>query len=278
MSTQVSPRNPANHFFTVPTKAKENSAEVMFKKMYESNFVRPNFQNNLCKFNILHNLLYGNIRRCLELLENETHMIYQHYQLQLPWKEKKVILPDNRVGFKFEFERDRNFLDRYKSFVAELLVKRHAKKYASGLYQGKTFYAPNHGVYNVNKGNICVAFSCGSQYKDFCINYYLSFGPGIKNQLFGILHRFRLKLVAFRANNEVMFYRVRVSEQKRSYFCFLWWEEGELNSPNLNHEMCLYLDRAVCYFSCSKYTLGRKAVDNTDCYGEDAADSIMEKF
>ena len=42
--------------------------------------------------------------------------------------------------------------------------------------------------------------------------------------------------------------------------------------------MCLYLGIVVCYSICSNYALGRKAMDNTDCYEEDAAGSIMEKF
>ena len=80
----------------------------------------------------------------------------------------------------------------------ELTDKEYAKKCDCAGSEGRTWYVPHQGVLNPNKVKIRVVFGCSSQYKGPSINQNLF--SGLTNQLIGVLHRYRLKPLAFMAD------------------------------------------------------------------------------
>ena len=103
-------------------------------------------------------------------------------------------------------------------------------------------------------------------------------GSDLTNQLVGVMIRFRVGPVAFMADIQAMFYQIIVPEKQRSFLRFLWWNEGNLDSEITDHEMCVHLFGAVSSPSSSNYALKKAAVDNSSCYGNDAAPAIMKNF
>ena len=101
----------------------------------------------------------------------------------------------------------------------ELTDKEDAKKCDCAGSEGRTWYVPHQGVLNPNKVKIRVVFGCSSQYKGPSINQKLF--SGLTNQLIGVLHRYRLKPLAFMADIQAMYYQVKVTESQRSYLRYL---------------------------------------------------------
>ena len=122
-----------------------------------------------------------------------------------------------------------------------------------------------------------MAFHCSSQYRGTSINKNLLSGPDLTNQPVGVLIRFRVGLAAFMANIQAIFYQVKVPEKQRSFLRFLWWNEGNFDSDITDHKMCVHLFGAVSSPSSSNYALRKAAVNNSSCYGNDAA-AAMRRF
>ena len=277
---------PGCHYFTVPTKVRETSTEKMLKKICKHDFVEPESQysvNN--KVNLNYDNLSKNDRRFLGLMKREAVKIDGHSQLPLPLKDKKLVLPNNRMAaiksmqsLKKRFERDEPFYSQYKCFMDELIDKKYARKCDCAGPERRTWYVPHQGVLNPNKGKIRVVFDCSSQYKGNSINQNLLSGPALTNQLIGVLHRFRLEPVAFMADIQAMYYQVKVPESQRPYLRYLLWKEGDINSKIVDHELCVHLFGAVSSPSSSNYVLKRTAVDSSSSFGVDASETVMKNF
>ena len=84
--------------------------------------------------------------------------------------------------------------------------------------------------------------------------------------------------MAFIADIQAMFYQVKVPENQRSFLRFLWQNEGNLDSEIIDHKMCVHLFGGVSSPSSSNYALRKVAVDNSSCYGNDAAAEIIKNF
>ena len=87
------------------------------------------------------------------------------------------------------------------------------------------------------KVKISVVFDCSSQYISTSINRNLFSGPDLTNHLFCVLNRFILGLVAPIANTQAILYQVKVLEKQRSFFRFLWWNEGIFDSEIVDYKM-----------------------------------------
>ena len=170
------------------------------------------------------------------------------------------------------FERDEPFYSQYKCFMDELIDKKYARKCDCAGPEGRTWHVPHQEVLNPNKDEIRVVFDCSCQYKGNPINQNLLLGPDLTNQLIGVLHRFRLEPAAFMADIQVLHYQVKAPESQRSYLRYLWWKEGDINSENVDHAMCVHLFGAVSSPSSSNYALKRTAVDNSSYFGVDASE------
>ena len=84
--------------------------------------------------------------------------------------------------------------------------------------------------------------------------------------------------MAFIADIQAMFYQVKVPENQRSFLGLLWQNEGNLDSEIIDHQMCVHLFGGVSSPSSSNYALRKVAVDNSSCYGNDAAAAIIKNF
>ena len=83
-------------------------------------------------------------------------------------------------------------------------------------------YLPHHGVVNINKPHkVRVVFDAEATYNSTSLNKSLLKGPGLLNNLVGILTRFRMGCYAVMADIEQMFHQVFVENKDRDVLCFL---------------------------------------------------------
>ena len=88
-------------------------------------------------------------------MERKAIKIDGHYQLPLPLKDKKLVLPNTRMAamkhiesLKKRFEGDEPFYNQYKCFMDELIDKKYARKCDCAGPEGRTWYGSHQGVLN----------------------------------------------------------------------------------------------------------------------------------
>ena len=89
---------------------------------------------------------------------------------------------------------------------------------------------------------------------------------------------FRKEAIPFTADIEGMFHQIKVPKQDRSFLRFLWWENGNINGPVVDFEMCVHTFGAISSPSCANFTLKYNAENNRKTLGNDAASTILRNF
>ena len=110
------------------------------------------------------------------------------------------------------------------------------------------------------------------------LNQELVTGPDLTNLIVGVLTRFRQGKVAFMADIESMYYQVRVAEYQQTFIKFLWWENHNIEEEPSDFAVCAHGFGGVSSATCSNLALTRTATDNTDLYGQEAAEVVRSNF
>ncbi|XP_072040583.1 uncharacterized protein [Amphiura filiformis] len=129
--------------------------------------------------------------------------------------------------------------------------------------EGSAWYIPHHGVYHSKKPDkIRVVFDCSARFKGESLNENLLQGPDLTNALVGVLCRFRQEPIAFMCDVEQMFFQFRVAAEHKDYLRFLWWENGNCDSPPKEFRMNVHLFEQ-CPPACANFGLKRLAEATT---------------
>ena len=206
-------------------------------------------------------------KRFLQILDEGTSYQDGHYTMPLPFRNDAVSLPNNRsvavkraLSQKKKMKNNPQYFSDYKVFMDTLFEKGYAEESTSNeTSNGKTWFLPHHGVYNVNKpGKIRVVFDCSSSFMGSSLNGCLLQGPDLTSSLVGVLTRFQKGSVAFMADVESMFYQVHVPPDQRSFLKFLWWPNGNLDVELKEYQMTVHIFGATSSPSVANFAL-RKA-------------------
>ena len=225
-------------------------------------------------------------RQFLQTMKNNIQFIDGHYQLPLPFRGNPE-LPCNREyalkrteGIRRKMLKDEAFKDEYVGFVQNLLERGYARKVepCSNVRESDCWYLPHHGVMHPTKKKIRVVFDGGAEFKGVSLNSQLLQGPDLTNQLIGVILRLRKEQVAVTGDLECMYYQVRVPESQRKFLRFLFWPDGDINLPPVDHEMCVHVFGAVSSMGCVNYALRQTADDNEEEYGPEAANTLKNEF
>ena len=209
-----------------------------------------------------------------------------HYEMPLPLRTRPPPLCDNRhvalrrlLALKRQLEKRPLYFQHYLCFMNEILERGDAEPVPqSELNNPGRWYIPHHGVYHPQKPNkVRVVFDCSARFQDTSLNDQLLQGPDLINSLVGVLCRFRDGPVAFSCDVEKMFHQFKVSESDQDYLRFLWWKDGELDSPPVDFRMKVHLFGATSSPGCANFGLKRLADDHRDI-GEGAADFLKNDF
>ena len=227
-------------------------------------------------------------KKFMTIAEESVHMLNGHYTLNLPFRRKDVIMPDNHQvaeqrlsSLKKKFQKNESFKAEYTEFLTEVINKEHAEVIPQDELKrcdGKVWYIPHHGVYHPKKGTIRVVFDCGATYQGTSLNSELLQGPDLTSSLFGVLTRFRQEPVAVMTDIQTMFHQARVSKNDVDFLRFLWWPNGDINRPPVEHRMLVHLFGAVSSPSCANFALRETAKDNKNMFHPSIISTVENNF
>ena len=199
----------------------------------------------------------------LKIVKKETQKLEVGYEVGLPWKTGEPRLENNKAMAE---SRMKSLLRRFeKDPIFEADYDKAIKKYETEGYtsrvqddDGPAFYLPNHGVYKNTLGpkKFRVVFNVAGPFRRKCLYDALYKGPAGLNQLPQVLIKFRERRVAFTADIEAIFSRIRLKTADARYHRFLWRDR------ELGQTIIYQMDRLTFGDCCSPfvavYTTRRK--------------------
>ncbi|XP_054279172.1 uncharacterized protein LOC128997557 [Macrosteles quadrilineatus] len=219
--------------------------------------------------------------RAEKILENTCSQTEDGcWQTGLLWKEDKPWLPESRsVALKrFNYvenkmKEDPKLCQQYHQKIASYAEKGYAKKLNLDEVKNKsekTWYLPHFPVYNPRKPDkFRFVFDAASKSHGKSLNSCLLPGPNLFNSLISILFQFRKHEIAYAADIEEMFLRIKIIPEDQDSLRFLWREEtdGKLQ------EWCMtsMIFGAVCSPTSAIY-ITRK---NSEKHGEEYPDAKL---
>ncbi|KAK0133432.1 hypothetical protein N1851_031063 [Merluccius polli] len=227
-------------------------------------------------------------RRFLKIADDSAEILDGHYSLKLPFRKEDTTLPNNRYlgeqrlqSLKRKFNKNPSFKGEYVTFMTDMISKGYAEKVPEGqlaITEGKVWHLPHHGVYRPKKRKLRVVFDCGASFCGQALNAELLKGPDLTNSLIDVLNRFRQEPIGLMADITAMFHQVKVSNSHADFLRFLWWPEGDVSKPPVDHRMTIHLFGATSSPSCASYALRRSAKDNKKHFRPEVTDTILHNF
>ena len=155
------------------------------------------------------------------------------YEVALPWRLPRIELPMNRKlaehrlqGLIRRFQRDPAYKKDYKLAMQKYVDQGYASKVPPELLNiADQYFLNHHGVYKKGSKKLRIVFDSAAKYRGRCLNDALLSGPAWQNKLPSVLIHFREGAVAFAADIEAMFSRIRLRPEDAAYHRFLWAEE-----------------------------------------------------
>lgn len=224
----------------------------------------------------------------LQIMEESIQLKENHNCIDLPFKVDNIIMPNNHcvaeqraMSLRRKFQRHKDYHQEYADFVSDVIKNGYAEEVPQNQLNGrdgKIWYIPHHGVYHPKKGTLRVVFDCGASFKGTSLNDQLLQGPNLTNSLFGVLMRFRQEPVAIMADIKAIFHQVRVSQKHVDLLRFLWWPNGDVTQPLVDHRMKVHIFGATSSPSCANYALKRVADDNKADFSDKVLHTIQQNF
>ena len=160
------------------------------------------------------------------------------YEVALPWRIGEPAIPSNKklAEFRFQsllkrFEKDPEFESDYRQAMAKYFEKGYAHIVAdpAELAHPEQGFLPHFGVRKRHGDNkkIRIVFDSAAKFEGKCLNDCLLTGPPLQNLLPHVLIRFREGAVAFSADIEAMFSRIRLTPRDARYHRFLWQDDNK---------------------------------------------------
>ena len=222
-------------------------------------------------------------RLAVAILDKGIRKLEIGYEAPITWKEGEPSLPDNRrlaehrlKGLKKRFDRDPEFAKDYRAAVQKYFDQNYAVKLTEEeVIVGQRYYLPHHGVYKTTptKKKLRVVFDSAAKFKERCLNDAMLCGPNLQTNLASVLLRFREGEVAYAADIEAMFSRIRLRPEDARYHSFLWQEEGS------DKVITCQMNRLTFGDCCSPYialSTTRRAAKDAKQYQE-LVEDIVEK-
>jgi len=227
-------------------------------------------------------------RQFQDLVSKSISIEAGHYVINLPFKVKDNIMPNNRQQAQQRlallarrFERDKNFHEEYVTFMSKIIQDGYSSIVSQDdlmKNDGRIWYLPHHGVYHPRKNKLRVVFDCAARFKGTSLNERLLQGPNLTNTLVGVLIRFRQEEVALMGDIDSMFHQVRVPCTDASYLRFLWWQNGDIKKEPTEYQMNVHLFGATSSPSCVNYALRKTAEDSRGQFNDEIINTVLRNF
>ena len=223
--------------------------------------------------------------RDLSKMKSSTKMIDGHYEVALPWRNDRPLLPNNRKlaskrleCLKRKLEKDSELFEKYKDKIDEYLNFGYAKQVPENLQNpqvGEAWYIPHHATM---QSKFRVVFDCAARFNNTSLNEQLLKGPDFTNNLVGVLIRFRQDQYAFTCDIKSMFHQINVSPFDSNYLRFLWWPNHDLNCTPVDYQMTVHRFGATSSPSVAGYALRKVAEDNSTDADQIVIKTVQRNF
>ena len=226
-------------------------------------------------------------RRARAKLEADARIVDGRYEVPMLWKTDTPWLPDNRpmaerrlASLERKLRKDEGLHVEYSKCIRQLVEKGYAEKIEEDdqPQAGRTWYLPHHAVKHPKKGKVRVVFDAAANYKGVSLNTQLVQGPDLTNNLLGVLLRFRERKTAIVADIEAMFHQVRVAPEDADALRFLWWEDGNVDTPPATYKMLRHIFGATDSPCCANFALQKTADDNRTAFPLETAETVKPDF
>ena len=228
----------------------EETEEKQIDQMLSQFFATENFEAERKE-----KFLTRDEKTAVHLVKSKTKKLEIGYEIGLPWKEGEPNLENNRTmaeaRIRSLFQRFANEPDLerdYENAIQKYITQGHASRVVDET-EGSTFYLPHHGVYKNTPGTkkLRVVFNAAAPFNGKCLNDTLYVGPAWLNQLPQVIIKFRERKIAFTADIEAMFSRIRLTPEDARYHRFLWREKST------GHQVTYQMDRLTFGDCCSPF-------------------------
>ena len=226
-------------------------------------------------------------RRARAKLEADARIVDGRYEVPMLWKTDTPWLPDNKpmaerrlASLERKLRKDEGLQVEYSKCIRQLVEKGYAEKIEEDdqPQAGRTWYLPHHAVKHPKKGKVRVVFDAAANYKGVSLNTQLVQGPDLTNNLLGVLLRFRERKTAIVADIEAMFHQVRVAPEDADALRFLWWEDGNVDTPPATYKMLRHIFGATDSPCCANFALQKTADDNRTAFPLETAETVKRDF
>jgi len=227
--------------------------------------------------------------KAMKIIENTISKVDGHYQIGLLGKQEDPDLPFNRVAaqarlhhLKRHFSRDPDLEAKYRAVIEEYVNKGYARKLTPEEATKRsriTWYLLHHPIFNINKPDKChVVFDAAAKSDGTSLNDQLFQGPDLTNSLTGVLIRFPEEEIAFTADLEAMFHRVKVLPRDADALRFLWWSGSLDNPPPDEYQMLVHIFGAASSPCCANRAVRQTVDDNEEQFGPEVINTVCRNF
>ena len=185
-------------------------------------------------------------RQAVDILQHGMVKLEVGYEVPITWRTGEPNLPNNRLlaekrlqSLLRRFQLEPAFEKEYRAAMQKNFDKGYAIVLGDQPASDGEYYTAHHGVYKGPK--LRVVFDAAAKFRGKCLNDAMLRGPALQTPLAAVLIRFREGAVAWAADVEAMFSRVRLRQSDKPYFRFLWQREGEQNISVCEMQRCAAL-------------------------------------
>ena len=251
------------------------------EKMWKTDFYDSIFDNKAGKSVEDH--------QALKIFETSSVHDGERYHISLPWRDETSKLENNismalrrLQALKRRLLNDVNLYEGYCKTIDQYISMGHAERVGTIeeiADERDSWFLPHHAVVSPKKpGKVRVVFDCAAKFKNTSLNDVLLQGPDLVNSLVGVLMKFRSDQFAFSADIEAMFHQVRISDQDKRYFRFLWWNDGNLSKQPDVYCMNVHIFGATSSPSACSFALQKTAKDFAESFSPEAVSTVLENF
>ena len=217
-------------------------------------------------------------QKAVELVETGLKRLAVGYEAALPWRDGEPSLVNNRPQAEFRlrslmkrFTQDPVLEDHYRVAMKKYFESGYVSKVQeTQLFSNDQYLLCHHGVYKKHGDptKLRIVFDSAAKFKGKCLNDALFSGPPLQNQLPSVLIKFREGAVAFTADIEAMFSRIRLRPEDARYHRFLWMEKGSADVSTYQIDRLTFGDR------CSPFVAIKTVQRVANDFGEGKPEAV----
>ena len=180
-------------------------------------------------------------KKAIKLVHDSIRYKNGQYEVGIPWRRDPECLPDNYsmavrrlISMERKLSRDEKAANEYNQIIEGYVNKGYVRILERAPEnEKKKWYLPHFAVIKPDKETTKtrIVFDASAAQNGISLNDIIHQGPKLQRDLVKVLMRFRRYPVAIIGDISEMYLQVKVKEEDRSLFRFLWRYLDERKSP-----------------------------------------------